>query len=211
MEHEHKKKERKRPHTHRQISNVRTLDEAMKWRQTLVRDIQDRHSKVFDPLLGDDQLQQYNDQLNEWVKELKMWDWNITNKLHGRINHNDRLKTQLKNGKLILGKLYFGRAIELPEIKDHLDKQARKTFEIERLIDVKRVNLNNKKYTTTEEILIPKLTKFEEHWTPILQDINHIQHEDNKDLLQITPISLKEMETWLVERRKQKLLEQLDL
>lgn len=211
MDQEVTKKERKRPHTHRQISNVRTLDEAMKWRQTLVRDIQDRHSKVFDPLLGDDQLQQYNDQLNEWTKELKMWDWNITNKLHGRINSNDRLKTQLKNGKLILGKLYFGRAIELPEIKDHLDKQARKTFQVERLIDVKRIDLNNKKYTTTKKSLISKLQRFETHWTPILQDINHIPHEDNQALLQLKPVSLTDMETWLVQRRKQKLLEQLDL
>ena len=82
---------------------------------------------------------------------------------------------------------------------------------MERLIDVKRIDLNNKKYTTTKKSLISKLQRFETHWTPILQDINHIPHEDNQALLQLKPVSLTDMETWLVQRRKQKLLEQLDL
>lgn len=213
-----KKNNKKRPHTHKQISNIKVLNDALQWRQSLIHDILDCHNKMFDPLLSQDKLQEYNDQLNIWVKQLRMWDWHIKNTLHGRISHdNVRLYTQLKNGKLILGKWYYGRAIELPEIKDHLDKQAKKRFQLERWIDVKKINLHNQKYLRTSVQLIPRLEKFEEYWTPIIRDINHVSGESEN--IERTPkfnlteniVSQGEMESWLVERRKQKLLKQLNL
>ena len=213
-----KKNIKKRPYTHRQISNIKILSDALHWRKSLIRDIIDRHDKMFDPLLSQDKLQEYNDQLNIWFKQLKMWDWHVKNNLHGRISHdNVRLYTQLKNGKLILGKWYYGRAIELPEIKDHLDKQSKKRLQVERWIDIKKINLNNKKYLKTSSQLIPQLEKFEEYWTPIIKDINHISNgsesisKTSKFSLTQNVASQEELESWLVERRKKKLLEQLNL
>lgn len=213
-----KKNNKKRPHTHRQISNVKILNVALQWRRSLIQDIIDRHNKMFDPLLGQNKLQEYNEQLNTWIKQLRMWDWHIKNNLHGRISgDNLRLYTQLKNGKLILGKWYYGRAIELPEIKDHLDKQSKKRLQLERWIDVKKINWNNKKYLKTSTQLIPQLEKFEGYWTPIIKDINHVPNgsesigKTSNFTLAQNVTSQEELESWLVERRKKKLLEQLNL
>lgn len=208
-------KEKVRPHTRAGISKVSNLQTAKRWRQSLIKDIEDRHSKMFDPLLGQEQLKEYNDQLNQWIKELKWWDWHIRNKLHGNLpeaarNHRNKLYMHLGNGKLVLGKRYYGRAIELPEIKDHLDKQEKKRFQVERLIDLKRVNLNNKNYTTTPEALLPDLKSFEEHWTPLLQTINHVPLEETK-LNPFKSVSQTDMESWLVQRRKKRLIEGLNL
>lgn len=209
------KKQKVRPHTHRQINSIKNLDKALEWRQTLCRDIKDRHSKVYDPMLSIDQLQVYNDQLNEWCKELKMWDWNIKHNLQKRkVPLPGNMDSIVKSGKIILGKLYFGRALELPEIKSHLDKQMKRQFQVERWVDVKKVNTNNKKYSQTTAQLPrgkPSLAEFENHWTPVLQELNHISTGTTTAPELGKAPTQKEIESWLVQRRKEKLMQQLNL
>lgn len=125
---------KKRPHTHKRISNIKILSDALQWRQRLIQDILGSYNKMFDPLLSQDKLQEYNDQLNILIKQLRMWDWHGKNTIHGPILHgNISLYTQLKSKRLILGIQYYGRTIELPDIKNHLDEHPKKRISLEKM------------------------------------------------------------------------------
>lgn len=63
---------KKRPHTPKQIWNIKILSDALQWRQILIHDILGSHNKMFDPFLSQDELQEYNDQLNKLIKQLRM-------------------------------------------------------------------------------------------------------------------------------------------
>ena len=200
------------------VSSVRTLKEAQEWKKQLVGEIKSKTSRIYDPSLNDVQLTELNDELNELFKENTQWDWHISNRLGG--GKWNKAKGQLVGGQILFGKRYFGRAMELPEAKELLRKekeQQQERLSNANLVDTKRIpkNKNSLYYkgaarSTREQ---QELQAYMSRETAVLQEFHDIDPQEiegiNEPPFEVP--TLKEVETWLVERRKRKLLEQLDL
>lgn len=214
----------KRP---RRVASVTNYKEAIQWRLQLINEFKVLNTRAFDPSVNEDDLREINDKLNALVQEKKRWDWHINKKLkpNGKMG-KDSKDGFVIGGKLVLGKRYFGRAIELPEIRDYIEEQKRKQLlnKPRELVDIKKVpnekDRSNSRSTVyygksdaSNETDKNRLEKFENEWTPVLQRSMNLHKEDPpKNSLLITPIPTQsDMEKWLVERRKAELLKKLDL
>ncbi|SMN19373.1 similar to Saccharomyces cerevisiae YJR050W ISY1 Member of NineTeen Complex (NTC) that contains Prp19p and stabilizes U6 snRNA in catalytic forms of spliceosome containing U2 [Maudiozyma saulgeensis] len=215
----------KRP---KRVASVTNIKEAIQWRLQLINEFKVLNTRVFDPSLSEDDLREVNDQLNVLVQEKKRWDWHINNKLRSSSskigsNLNDRF---VIGGKVVLGKRYFGRAIELPEIKDYIEEQKRKQLlsQPKQLVNAKKIPSINAKSNdekaqiyygqSLDEDAKLKLDSFEKHWTPILQRVSDTKTDNTPSSTHRITSHIPtqhEMENWLVERRKQDLLKKLDL
>ena len=217
------------------ISSVKSLEEAKNWRAQVINEFKTKNTRIYDPSLNETQIRELNDQLNDLVFEKKRWDRHIEKQLtksgkHGGkwTNERDRL---FVTGKLVLGKRYFGRAVELPEIKSYLDEQARRKASIggQDIVDLKRIPQHGDPrgklyYHSTED---EQLARFEAEWTPRLREAylgseaaasgntNTITDTSEEDRSHTTKSdsekvpTLRDVELWLVERRKRKLLESI--
>ncbi|CAB4254658.1 similar to Saccharomyces cerevisiae YJR050W ISY1 Member of NineTeen Complex (NTC) that contains Prp19p and stabilizes U6 snRNA in catalytic forms of spliceosome containing U2 [Maudiozyma barnettii] len=214
----------KRP---KRVASVSNVKEAIQWRNQLINEFKVLNTRVFDPSLSESDLREVNDQLNTLIQEKKRWDWHINNKLRSSssksgIVSNDRF---VIGGKVVLGKRYFGRAIELPEIKDYIAEQKRKQLlsQPKQLVNIKKIpSINDKSNNKMKQIYygqsfsdddILKRDNFEKQWTPILQRTNDSKINNTPSTHQFTSVipTQLDMEKWLVERRKQDLLKKLDL
>ena len=217
------------------ISSVKSLEEAKNWRAQVINEFKTKNTRIYDPSLNETQIRELNDQLNDLVLEKKRWDRHIERQLgksgkHGGkwTNERDRM---FVTGKLVLGKRYFGRAVELPEIKSYLDEQARRKASIGKqdIVDFKRIPQHGDPrgklyYHSTED---EQLTRFEAEWTPRLREAylgGETVASGNANGVTATPEegrsntatsgsdkvpTLRDVELWLVERRKRKLLESI--
>lgn len=117
--------------------NVKTVDsllQAEKWRSIIIGEISLILTKIENQTINDDQIRQLNDSLNLLLKEKKTWEFRI--KELGGNNHlvfgKDLSKLGLVLDELSIsqgqskGYKYFGRAKNLPEVVDALDKIQKK-------------------------------------------------------------------------------------
>ncbi|KAI9223623.1 Isy1-like splicing factor [Blastocladiella britannica] len=113
------------PHT----AMALTLPEAERWRGQVVREITRKVSRIHDILLTDTQIREVNDEINKLGKEKWMWERRVQ-ELGGpdytrqgrRIGGGDAF-----GGKELFGNRgyrYYGRARELPDVKELFDKMA---------------------------------------------------------------------------------------
>ena len=214
----------KRP---RRVASVTNYREAIQWRLQLINEFKVLNTRAFDPSVNEDDLREINDKLNALIQEKKRWDWHINKKLKpsGKTGKDSRDGFVI-GGKLVLGKRYFGRAIELPEIRDYIEEQKRKQLlnKPRQLVDIKKIPNGKDKTNSRSEIYYGKsstsneadknrLERFEKEWTPVLQrsmDLHNNDPPENNPLT--TPLPTQpDMEKWLVERRKAELLKKLDL
>lgn len=214
----------KRP---KRVASVTNYKEAIQWRLQLINEFKVLNTRSFDPSVNEDDLREINDKLNALVQEKKRWDWHINKKLksNGKMGKDSRDGFVI-GGKLVLGKRYFGRAIELPEIRDYIEEQKRKQLlnKPRQLVDIKKVPNRKDKTDSKSDVYYGKssisnkaeknrLENFEKEWTPVLQratDLN--ENNPPRSSLLTTPIPTQsDMEKWLVERRKAELLKKLDL
>ncbi|GCF00074.1 nineTeen Complex (NTC) component [Zygosaccharomyces mellis] len=192
----------------KRVASVKNLKDALEWRGQVAKEISDKLTRIYDPSLNDWQVEDLNDQLNNLVKERNRWDWHIQKDLGGAKPR----KTGTVNGKLIAGKRYFGRALELPEVQKVLKEQEESKKSNQELVNTKLIpkDYNDDYYGTTQDV--PELRQYESSWTPVLR--RHYGRRDTGcDTLKgdINIPDLKDMERWLVERKKQKLLKELGL
>lgn len=199
------------------LSSVKSLGEAQQWHRQIGRELKDKTTRLYDPSLNEIQLQTLNDELNELIDEQGRWEWYMAKVLGGKRVSKQR-RDELIGGKLILGKRYFGRAVELPEVQDYLKKQQEEEKYGKNgkgIVDPKRVPKDKSSFYYGEDTVDEKLEDFEREWTGILrrkykiEEPNGLETPDLEEIRKQVP-TIKEMEAWLVEKRKRKLLEQLD-
>ncbi|CCD23156.1 Isy1p NDAI_0B01220 [Naumovozyma dairenensis CBS 421] len=215
------------------VTKVKSLEEALEWKRQVQLEINNKTSRIFDITSSDRQIRDLNDELNDLIKERNRWNWHISNNLNGgTIVKNAQNKEKILGGKLIHGVRYFGRALELPEVQELIknEKKERESrhSKIAKYIDLKRIPKYTKKTLYYNSRCLRKadlenIEKFEDHWRPILREYykkEKIEEDTNETdekgidegTKQLTRIpTIKEMETWLVERRRRKLLEELSL
>ncbi|QLQ79119.1 hypothetical protein HG537_0B04670 [Torulaspora globosa] len=199
------------------LSSVKSLGEAQQWHRQIVREIKDKTTRLYDPSLNEIQLQTLNDEVNKLIDEQGKWEWYMGKVLGGkRVSRKKR--DALVGGKVVLGKRYFGRAVELPEVQEYLKKQEEQEkygSNGKGIVDLKRIPRDKKSFYYGQNVVDEKLNKFEREWTSILRRKVENGKPYGSEELDVEEIrkqvpTIREMEMWLVEKRKKKLLEQLD-
>ncbi|PWN44332.1 Isy1-domain-containing protein [Ceraceosorus guamensis] len=108
----------------RLASSVKTLKECEKWRSEVLREISRKVSKIQDFGLTDYEVRDLNDEINKLIREKGHWESQIVNL--GGANYKRGVPKMLDDsGKEVPGTRgykYFGRAKDLPGVKELLSR-----------------------------------------------------------------------------------------
>jgi hypothetical protein len=111
------------------ITSVTSIPVCEKWRGQVLKEISRKVSRIQDPSLSDFQIRDLNDEINKAMREKWMWEVQIRNlggpnytRGGGRV-YDDAGREIPGGGK---GYRYFGRARELPGVKEMFEVAARK-------------------------------------------------------------------------------------
>ena len=205
----------KRPTKIMKISN---LEEALKWRHEVVKEIGQKVTQIHDPSLNEYQITELNDELNRLFQENIRWESHIKNKLRGPdLKRRKQLNTT--GGTLINGKRYFGRALELKEVQNLL-KEQKEQYEKEKSGKEKKREMIKKKKrwenTLKDDYFVgnadESFVRYEESKTNELRA--RLSMSDKKPLKILPEVEIPkigDIELWLVNRRKEELQKQLGL
>ncbi|KAJ1675009.1 NineTeen Complex (NTC) component, partial [Spiromyces aspiralis] len=117
-----KKPKERRPYL---ASEVKSLEEAERWRRDVIKDISRGVSRIHDGSLTDTQIRDLNDEINKHLREKAHWEAQIK-KLGGPDYRRIGPKMLDREGKELPGNRgyrYFGRAKDLPEVRELFEKQ----------------------------------------------------------------------------------------
>jgi pre-mRNA-splicing factor ISY1 len=114
------------------ITEVDNITSCEKWRGQVLRDISRKMSRIQDLMLSDYQIRDCNDELNKLFREKHMWEVQIRN-LGGPNYMRGGAKVYDEEGREIPGSgkgyKYYGRARELPGVKELFEAAKSKSQE----------------------------------------------------------------------------------
>ncbi|KAK3671973.1 NineTeen Complex (NTC) component [Recurvomyces mirabilis] len=207
------------------ISVQEHIPTCERWRGQVLKEVSRKLTKIQDPALSDYQIRDVNDELNRLFKE--KWQWEVRIKELGGPNYmrgggrvtDDEGRVIEGGGK---GYRYFGRARELPGVKELFEAATRKPDD-ERKKESRqqlsmRVDAGYYGYNVDEqdgsllayevekereayEMLMGEDEKVEETWEPLPGDVG--------DGVVWKLPTAEEVEAELLDRRKRTLLEKL--
>src|SRR6187402_1808759 len=103
------------------ITEVMAIPACEKWRGQVLKEISRKVSKIQDPSLSDFMIRDLNDEINKAMREKHMWEVQIRN-LGGPNYMRGGGKVYDEEGREVPGSgkgyRYFGRAKELPGVKE---------------------------------------------------------------------------------------------
>ncbi|KAG0325292.1 NineTeen Complex (NTC) component [Dissophora globulifera] len=199
------------------ISEVTSLTEAEKWRRNCIGDISKKVSKIQDSGLSEFQIRDLNDEINKLMREKYRWEQHIKD-LGGidyRVTGPKTLDAQGKEVPGARGYKYFGRAKDLPGVKELFQPQAVTLKEKSRAELYRNIDADYYGYRDEED---GTLLEFEEEQETIAME-KALEQADNEDGMDVdgsettAPLgtlhvpSQKEVEEYLVQRRKQAIMD----
>ncbi|KAI5949325.1 ISY1 [Candida jiufengensis] len=178
------------------VQKVSSVPQAEKWRSIILGEVSSKLTQINDPTTNDLRLRELNDELNKLFKEKRAWEYRIK-ELGGTdyiIQKNDMIHT----GFNIAGWRYFGRAKELPDVKKMIE---------------------DKKKPATKKA--PK-RKLDDFYYGKIEDDKELQDYESERLKELLEhyngeIKLSELPTndqlnkWLVDKKRQQLMQKLGL
>lgn len=207
------------------ISQQEHVPTCERWRGQVLREISRKVSKIQDPALSDYQIRDINDELNKLFKE--KWQWEVRIRELGGPNYmRGGAKMLDDEGRVIegggKGYRYFGRARELPGVKE-LFEAAKPKAEEKNKIDTRhelrlRVDAGYYGYNLDEEdgtLLKYEAQKEEEAFNALLAKDEAKDPEwqplpgDAGDGITWNLPTAQEVEAELLDRRKRKLIDKL--
>lgn len=195
-----------------------------KWRGQVLKEISRKVSKIQEPSLSDFQIRDLNDDINRLMREKHVWELQIRNlggpnymRGGGKVFDEDGIEIP-GGGK---GYRYFGRARELPGVKEmfdaqkaHIDAVAEGKTEVRhRNVDASYYGYNldeedgsllayeGKKEADAREALQAEIEDSEPDWQPLPGDAG--------DGLGWRLPTMEQVQEELVDRRRQTLLDKL--
>jgi len=112
------------------ITSIDSIPTCEKWRGQVLKEISRKVTRIQDPSLSDFQIRDLNDEINKLMREKWMWEVQIKNlggpnymRGGGRV-YDDEGREIPGGGK---GYRYFGRARELPGVKEMFEAATRKS------------------------------------------------------------------------------------
>lgn len=214
------------------ITQVTTIPVCEKWRGQVLKEISRKVTKIQDEALSDYQIRDLNDEINKLMREKHMWESQIRNL--GGPNYMRGGRVLDEEGREVpgggKGYRYFGRAKDLPGVKELFERQARPEDDMDKGRE-KRSELRQKVdagyygYNLDEEdgtLLEYEAKKEKEAWEEFMQlgeELGEKQSKSQKEWIELpgdegdgvrwrVP-TLEEVNDELVERRRRKLLEKL--
>ncbi|KAG0097153.1 NineTeen Complex (NTC) component [Podila epicladia] len=202
------------------VSEVTSLVEAEKWRRNVIGDISKKVSKIQDAGLSDFQIRDLNDEINKLMREKYRWEMHIK-ELGGvdyRVTGPKTLDAQGKEVPGARGYKYFGRAKELPGVKELFQPKAPTLKEKSRAELLRNVDADYYGYRDEEDGTLLEYEQEQEELAMerALEDAEEHNESamdvDDKEA-QSSPVgplfvpSQKEVEEYLVKRRKQAILD----
>ncbi|KAI8975388.1 pre-mRNA-splicing factor ISY1 [Mycotypha africana] len=208
--------------------SVNTVQEAERWRRDLLGEISRKISKIQDVSLSDYQVRDLNDDINKLMNQKYHWERRIrelggpdyTRSAPKMINYEGREVPGTRGYK------YFGRARDLPGVRELFEKTApeqttRTRSEINRDIDADYYGYRDEEdgilleyEKAREQELIEKLFQQPDDETRVAQKESEEMDIDYENKMNGassehagTVPSQKEIEAYLVQRRKQQLLD----
>ena len=111
------------------ITSVTTIPVCEKWRGQVLKEISRKVSKIQEMSLSDYQIRDLNDEINKLMREKWVWEKQIRelggpNYMRGGNNVTDDQGREIAGGGK--GYRYFGRARELPGVKEMFEAAAQK-------------------------------------------------------------------------------------
>ncbi|KAF4550697.1 Pre-mRNA-splicing factor isy1-like protein [Elsinoe fawcettii] len=115
------------------VSTIDSIPVAERWRGTILKEISRKVSKIQEASLSDYQIRDLNDELNRLFKE--KWAWEVRIRELGGPNYMRGGAVTDAEGREVpgggKGYRYFGRARELPGVKELFEEAMRPTQEEE--------------------------------------------------------------------------------
>jgi len=205
------------------ITQVTAIPACEKWRGQVLKEISRKVSKIQDPSLSDYMIRDLNDEINKAMREKHMWEVQIRNlggpnyMRGGGMMYDEEGREIPGSGK---GYRYFGRARELPGVKELFEPRPREDKPLETRADLRKnvdaayygYNLDEEDGTLLEYEATKEREAFENllasgqgeappGWEPLPGDKG-----DGEGWRLPT---LDEVQDELVERRRRKLLDKL--
>jgi pre-mRNA-splicing factor ISY1 len=215
------------------ITTITSIPVAEKWRSQVLKEISRKVTKIQDPALSDFQIRDLNDEINKLMREKHMWESQIRtlggpNYMRGGRVVDEEGREVPGGGK---GYRYFGRARELPGVKELFERQAKPEDEKdkggERRAELRqRVDAGYYGYNLDEEdgtLLAYERAKEKEAWDNFMVLGDEVEDKPSKkpreewmelpgdagDGVRWRLPSLEEVEEELIDRRRRKLLDKL--
>ncbi|KAJ3294295.1 NineTeen Complex (NTC) component [Borealophlyctis nickersoniae] len=210
------KKQERRPFL---ASDCDNLKDAEKWRGQVIREISKKVSKIQDTGLTDYQIRDLNDEINKLIREKGHWEYRIRD-LGGPNYRRMGQKLLDKEGKEVPGSRgykYFGRAKDLPGVRELLEPQAEDIQKKTRSDMYKRVDADYYGYRDEEDgALLTYETEREKCLFARLVPLETASNKEEElvaggdaeslDFVAHVPVpTQQEVEAWLVRRRQQEL------
>lgn len=114
------------------ITSVTAIPVCEKWRGQVLKEISRKVSRIQDQSLSDFQIRDINDEINKLMREKWMWEMQIRNlggpnytRAGGKVYDDDGREVP-GGGK---GYRYFGRARDLPGVKEMFESAAKRRME----------------------------------------------------------------------------------
>jgi pre-mRNA-splicing factor ISY1 len=204
------------------ITEVDSIPACEKWRGQVLKEISRKVSRIQESTLSDFQIRDLNDEINKAMREKHVWEIQIRNL--GGPNYMRSAKVYDDEGKEIQGGgkgyRYFGRARELPGVKEMFEAQKPEEKPLETRADLRKVvdasyfgyNLDEedgtllayeaqKEREAFENLKRSDESEKDDGWEPLPGDAG-----DGKGWQLPT---LDDVQEELVERRRRKLLDKL--
>lgn len=198
----------------RNIMDCTSVAACEKWRNQVLKDVTRKIDKINDASLTDFQVRDLNDEINKLQKEKHMWELQLkniggTNYIRFQGNVTDSEGRVIGSHK---GYKYYGRAKELPGIKELFSELAAPKKQKRTKQDLSQLSLGDEYYGAHDED-DPKLLEYEEAreaeaYTNLMeQEAENRSRWDVVDLPDFKDIPSKEaVENILLEKRKAMLM-----
>ncbi|KAI9305276.1 pre-mRNA-splicing factor ISY1 [Cunninghamella echinulata] len=150
-------KKQKRPALASSVDNV---GECEKWRREVMREISRSVSKIQDSTLSDYQVRDLNDYINKMMREKYHWEKRI--KELGGPNYSVAPKMLDNEGKEVPGSRgykYFGRARDLPGVRELFEQEATGPVGISRTEMYKNIDADYYGYRDEEDGVLLEIEK----------------------------------------------------
>lgn len=205
------------------ITAVNSIPVCEKWRGQVLKEISRKVSKIQEPSLSDFQIRDLNDEINKLMREKHMWEVQVRelggpNYMRGGGKVYDEAGNEIPGGGK--GYRYFGRARELPGVKELFEaKKPKEEKGLESRADLRmRVDAAYYGYNLDEEdgsLLAYEKDKEEQARLALLEQGQAEDRNweplpgDGGDGLGWRLPSLEEVQEELVDRRRRRLLDKL--
>lgn len=127
----------------RSVKSVTTIKECQHWRNHLIRDARHKITKIQAPVLTEAQILELNETINKLMKEKTAWEYHIIEL--GGPNYLQTVVPGVTHAGVQIepkGERYFGRAKELPHVKEALDAKARMNADEESVLEIDSLPTN---------------------------------------------------------------------